>query len=132
MIGQAAVQAGFTSNILIIIVALSALSSYTTPVYNMSTSIRILRFPMILLAGTLAFLGITAGMAFLLIHLIRQTSLKKNRIFFPFYPLKPSKVKDTIFRMPFAFFGIRSPLIQNEDLWHMTNRKKEGKDIDED
>ena len=51
VIGQAAVEAGFTSNILIIIIALSALGSFTTPSYLMGTAIRIIRFPIILLAG---------------------------------------------------------------------------------
>jgi hypothetical protein len=36
VIGTAAVQAGLTSNVLLIIVALAALASFTTPVYQMS------------------------------------------------------------------------------------------------
>lgn len=35
VIGQASVQAGLTSNILLIIVALSALASFITPIYKM-------------------------------------------------------------------------------------------------
>src|SRR5690606_15698176 len=41
VIGQAAVQAGFTSNILIIIVASSAIASFVIPSYMMSTSLRV-------------------------------------------------------------------------------------------
>ena len=49
VIGQAAVAAGLTSNILLIIVALSALASFVTPIYKMGTTIRLLRFPFLLL-----------------------------------------------------------------------------------
>lgn len=48
VIGQAAVAAGLTSNILLIIVALSALASFVTPIYKMGTTIRLLRFPFLL------------------------------------------------------------------------------------
>jgi Bacillus/Clostridium GerA spore germination protein len=58
VIGQAAVEAGFTSNILIIIIALSALGSFTTPSYLMGTAIRIIRFPIILMAGLWGGIGI--------------------------------------------------------------------------
>lgn len=47
VIGQASVEAGLTSNVLLIIVALAALASFTTPNYKMSNNIRFLRFPLI-------------------------------------------------------------------------------------
>src|SRR5690606_35482473 len=75
VIGTAAVQAGITSNILIIIVALGALSSFTTPSYMMGNVILIIRFPLILLAGLWGFYGIMLGFCFILIHLLRQSSL---------------------------------------------------------
>src|SRR5699024_1961669 len=58
IIGQAIVEAGLTSSILIIIVALSALSSYTVPNYSMGSSIRTIRFPMMILAGFFGLIGI--------------------------------------------------------------------------
>lgn len=45
VIGTAAVQAGITSNILLIIIALSALASFTSPSYMMGNVIRLIRFP---------------------------------------------------------------------------------------
>ena len=51
VIGQASVEASLTSNVLLIIVALSALASFTTPIYKMSNTIRFLRFPLILFAS---------------------------------------------------------------------------------
>ncbi len=59
VIGQASVQAGLTSNILLIIVALSALASFITPIYKMGNAVRLLRFPFLIFAeigGLLGFL----------------------------------------------------------------------------
>src|SRR5699024_6468000 len=75
VIGQAAVAAGLTSNILIIIVAMSALASFTAPNYLLSTSIRLMRFPFIILAGFLGILGVMYGLCLLMIHLLRMKSL---------------------------------------------------------
>nr|WP_261306385.1 spore germination protein [Paenibacillus andongensis] len=51
VLGEAAVQASLTSNILIIIVSFSALSSFATPIFKMANTIRFLRFPLIVLAA---------------------------------------------------------------------------------
>ena len=50
VIGTASVQAGLTSNILLIFIALAALASFTTPVYRIGNTIRLLRFPFLLFA----------------------------------------------------------------------------------
>ncbi|KDE48564.1 hypothetical protein DI43_03605 [Geobacillus sp. CAMR12739] len=49
VIGQATVDAGLTSTILLIVVALAALASFTTPIFKMSNTIRFIRFPFICL-----------------------------------------------------------------------------------
>lgn len=85
VIGQAAVQAGFTSNILIMLVALAALGSFTTPNYMMSSTIRFVRFPMLLTAGLLGFPGIAFFTGFIIIHLLRMTSYGKPYMY-PLYP----------------------------------------------
>lgn len=51
VIGQAAVQAGLTSNVLIISVASSAIASFVIPSYIMSAAFRLFRFGLIFLAG---------------------------------------------------------------------------------
>ncbi|UOQ43597.1 spore germination protein [Halobacillus salinarum] len=100
VLGQAAVKAGFTSNILIIIVALSALASFTAPSYLMGTAVRIIRFPMILLAGFWGMIGIFFGLSFLAIHLLKQKSLGRPYLS-PLYPFQAKDFNDSIFRMPF-------------------------------
>lgn len=102
VIGTAAVDAGFTSNILIIIVALAALASFTTPSYTMGNVIRVIRFPLILLAGFWGFFGIMLGFCFILIHLIRQSSLGSPYTA-PFYPPRLFDWSDSLVRLPLPF-----------------------------
>lgn len=99
VLGQAAVEAGFTSNILIIVVALSALGSFTAPSYLMGTAVRITRFPILILAGIWGGIGISFGLCFLLIHLIRLTSVGKPYLQ-PVYPLDFKNATNTILRVP--------------------------------
>lgn len=66
VIGQASVQAGLTSNILLIIVALSALASFITPIYKMGNAVRLLRFPFLIFAELGGLLGISIGFIFYL------------------------------------------------------------------
>ncbi|WP_342505725.1 spore germination protein [Sporosarcina sp. FSL K6-2383] len=114
VIGTAAVQAGITSNILIIIVALGALSSFTTPSYMMGNVIRIIRFPLIFLAGFWGFYGIMLGLCFILIHLLRQTSLGSPYTA-PFYPPRLIDWRDSLVRFPLPFTFKRPSNTRPED-----------------
>ncbi len=53
IIGQAAIQAKLVSPVLVIIIALSMIASYTIADYSFSSSLRVWRYPLILAAGTL-------------------------------------------------------------------------------
>ncbi|OPA75092.1 spore germination protein [Paenibacillus selenitireducens] len=92
VIGQAAVQAGFTSNILIMLVALAALGSFATPNYLMSSTLRLIRYPMVIFAGLWGSIGIVFFSVLATIHLIRQTSLGQPY----FYPIHPSHKSSTL------------------------------------
>lgn len=100
VIGQAAVQAGLTSNILIIAVASSAIASFVIPSYVMSASIRLIRFGLIILAGILGDLGIALGVAYIVIHLSGLTSLNTSYMT-PIAPNNFSDWRDVFIRAPF-------------------------------
>ncbi|WP_394234603.1 spore germination protein [Niallia oryzisoli] len=101
VIGTASVDAGLTSNVLLIFVALAALASFTTPVYKMGNTIRLLRFPFLLFAELWGLLGILICFCFLLTHLIRLTSLGRPFLE-PIYPLRRQDFKDSLIRLPFT------------------------------
>lgn len=97
ILGQAAVAAGLTSNILLIIVSLSALASFTTPIFKISNTIRFLRFPLIGLASLLGGLGIMIGLMFILGHLLRLKSLGSPYIV-PMFPFRIKSLNDSVIR----------------------------------
>jgi len=106
VIGQAAVQAGLTSNILIIAVASSAIASFVTPAYVMSASIRLLRFGLIILAGVWGNFGLAFGISAIVIHMSGLTSLGSSYLT-PVAPFKPEDWLDSFLVAPFKFITKR-------------------------
>lgn len=99
IIGQAAVQAGLVSPFMVIVVAFTAVASFTVPVYSMGITARLARFGMILLAGSLGIFGIITGLSLLFIHL---TGLRSFGVPYlaPLGPVIPSDLKDALIRAP--------------------------------
>ncbi|MBU7592569.1 spore germination protein [Metabacillus halosaccharovorans] len=96
ILGQAAVQANIVSPIVVIVVALSGLASFTISDISMNFSLRLLRFLFILSSGILGIYGV--GVTFLA-FICYLTSLKSFGVPFlaPLTPYYPSS-KDTLFR----------------------------------
>ena len=74
IIGQAAVDANIVSPIVVIVVAFTALCSFSIPNEEFAFSFRILKFYMIALCAWLGFFGFLLGMLTVLIHLSRLKS----------------------------------------------------------
>ncbi|MCA1065028.1 spore germination protein [Rossellomorea sp. AcN35-11] len=100
VIGTASVEAGLTSNVLLILVALAALASFTTPVYRMGNTIRIMRFPFLLFAQLWGLVGIVFCFCLLMAHLLQLTSLGRPFLE-PIYPPRMKDLKDALIRFPF-------------------------------
>ncbi|MCG7406006.1 spore germination protein [Paenibacillus sp. ACRRX] len=100
VIGQAVVQAGLASNVLIVAVAASALSSFIVPNYTMETSMRILRFVSIILAGYLGYFGIFLFIALFVTHVCHLRTLKQEYVLldnlFQFAFLSKEKLPHTV------------------------------------
>jgi len=69
VLGQAAVQAGFVPPALIIVSAMGAIVSFAVPGYEITLSMRLVRFPLLLLASVLGFFGVGFGAAIIALHL---------------------------------------------------------------
>ncbi|MBU7594767.1 spore germination protein [Metabacillus halosaccharovorans] len=90
VIGQAAVEAGLVSNVLVVIVAFSAIASFVSPIYNFSIAARLIRFILIIMAASLGLYGILLSLIVMVIHLV---SLRTFGI--PYLtPVAPFKLKD--------------------------------------
>ncbi|MDF2714542.1 MAG: spore germination protein [Paenibacillus sp.] len=113
VIGQAAVQAGVVSNIMVIVVATTAIASFIIPNYDMASAIRLLRFPMMLIASMFGIVGIVIGLMTLIGHLIALESLG-TPYGSPLAPMRFADWKDTFVRLP---------------LWKMINRPLSSRSV---
>ncbi|WP_027409969.1 spore germination protein [Anoxybacteroides tepidamans] len=131
VIGTASVEAGLTSNVLLILVALAALASFTTPVYKMGNTIRLMRFPFLLFAELWGLLGVVFCFCFLMGHLLRLTSLGRPFLE-PIYPLRIADLKDALIRLPFSKQARRPKQLRPEQPIRFSAKKaNKKKDIDE-
>lgn len=89
VLGQAAVQAGIVSPAMIIVVALTGISSFATPAFNMALSVRMLRFAIMFAAAFLGLYGIAIVSLMLTAHLCSLHSLGTPYM----SPLAPFKAK---------------------------------------
>nr|WP_193571561.1 spore germination protein [Paenibacillus psychroresistens] len=99
VIGQTAVQAGIVSNIMVVVVALTGISSFIIPNYDMSSAIRLIRFPMMLIASIFGVFGVALGWMILIAHLISLESLG-TPYGSPLAPFRFKDMKDTFIRLP--------------------------------
>ncbi|BBI34124.1 spore germination protein [Cohnella abietis] len=113
IIGQTAVQAGIVSNIMVIVVASTAIASFIIPNYDMGTAIRLLRFPMMIIAFMFGIVGIVIGIMILLAHLVALESLG-TPYGSPLAPFRWADMKDAFVRLP---------------IWSMVNRPKSSRAI---
>ncbi|WP_202914648.1 spore germination protein [Paenibacillus antri] len=99
VVGQAAVEAGIVSPIMVIVVALTTIGSFASPSYSAAIALRMLRFPMMAAAAMFGLYGI---MLFLILIVIHLCSLKSFGV--PYMatltPFRRKDVKDSFYRAP--------------------------------
>ncbi|SET27711.1 spore germination protein [Paenibacillus sp. NFR01] len=117
VIGQAAVQAGIVSATLIIVVSFTGISSFIFPIYNQGLAIRVLRFPLMLLAGIFGLYGIFLGLLLILAHLCKLRSFGVPYLS-PVSPLNIGDLKDVLIRAP------RSKMTSRPSQIGKANRKR--------
>ncbi|WP_433942976.1 spore germination protein [Paenibacillus sp. SN-8-1] len=99
VIGQAAVQAGIVSAILVIVVSFTGIASFIFPIYSQGLAFRVLRFPMMFLAGMLGLYGVFLGLLVIAIHLAKLRSFGVPYMS-PIAPLSMSGLQDIFVRLP--------------------------------
>jgi spore germination protein KA len=97
VIGTAIVEAGIVSNVMIVVIALTAIASFVAPVNQMGTGVRVLAFPIMILANLFGFLGISVSLTILIIHLCKLESFKSPYLY-PVAPLDINGIKDAFVR----------------------------------
>jgi len=102
IIGQAAVEAGLVSPIVVIIVAMTSIATFAIPNISLVYSFRLVKYGLLLASALLGFFGLAIGLILTLVHL---ASLKSFN--FPYLmPFASSEIngyqelKDSVFRFP--------------------------------
>ncbi|MEI4789239.1 spore germination protein [Bacillus sp. FJAT-53060] len=121
VIGEAAVKANLVSPIMVIVVALTAISSFVIPQYNIGIGLRILRFGGMFCAATLGLYGILLFLLIICIHLSKLESFGTPYFTANIFDFKD--VKDTIFRLPLFSMIIR-PKELSSDINKYRRKKK--------
>ena len=114
VIGEAAVKASLVSPLMVIIVGITAVSSYAIPAYDMAITVRLLRLPLLLLAGFLGFFGVSIGLYALLIHALTLRSFGVPYLS-PIAPLRIRALLQDVFAVAPLWAQKRRPMLIDTD-----------------
>lgn len=107
-IGQVAVDAGIVSPLMIIIVAISSIATFSIPSHELSTALRLSKFILILCSGILGLFGLMLGVVTIGSHI-----LSLNNFGVPFSSpysglgIKRGDLKDTLIKAPVRNLPLR-------------------------
>jgi hypothetical protein len=129
VIGQAAVQAGIISPLMVIVVSITAICSYTLTDYSLSLATRAVRIPFMFMAATFGAFGIGIGIVFVIGYM---SSLKSFGVRYlePITPYRLGDWKDTLIRAPQWTLGKRPEFLNPEDSQRQIIKKEESEDED--
>lgn len=114
VIGEAAVRAGIVSPIMVIVVAITAISSFSLPSYTFAISLRLVRFLIMLSAALFGLYGIVLSYIVLNIHIANLMSFGIPYAT-PFAPTFTVDWKDMILRAPFRLLTGRPRMMRTKD-----------------
>ncbi|AMA72991.1 spore gernimation protein GerA [Aneurinibacillus sp. XH2] len=114
VIGQAAVEAGIVSPIMVIVVALTAISSFAFPQYGAGIAIRMLRFGMMMSAAVLGLYGVILFFILINAHLVKLKSFGVHYTA-SFTPYRPKDWKDMVIRAPLMMMKQRPEMNKTQD-----------------
>ncbi len=92
VVGQATVEAGIVSPLVLVIVALSLMTSFVVPDYSLNGTVRIVKFMLIFFTAFFGLLGLVAGLILLLTAAIGDTTLHTPY----FAPYAPFSLRDSL------------------------------------
>ncbi len=99
VIGQSVVDAGIASQAMIIVIALTAITSFAVPGYVYNSTLRLIRFPMMIVASVSGMYGIISIILFIMIHMVSLRSVGVPYLS-PLAPLNLRDIQNTILHSP--------------------------------
>ena len=114
VLGEAAVSAGIISPIMIIVVAISAISGLVFQSIEVVNAIRYWRFILIILSSILGLFGIFIGIVLIILNLSDAKSIDEDYLY-PFAPINFEEQKDGFIRSKRKKL-LRNPLLSNNKI----------------
>jgi len=102
IVGQAAVEAGLVSPIVVIIVAMTSIATFAIPSISLVYSFRLIKYGLLILAALLGFFGLWVGLILVLVHMAALKSFGIPYLM-PFASAEMNDyedLKDSLFRFP--------------------------------
>ncbi|MGG3456507.1 spore germination protein [Paenibacillus rhizolycopersici] len=111
IIGEAAVQAGIVSPFLVIVVSVTAIASFSIPMYSAGITLRMLRFLGMFFAAALGIFGTILFFLLICSHLTRLESFGVPYVT-PFSPIRFRDWKDLFIRAPLTLMKKRPSFLK--------------------
>lgn len=114
VIGEAAVQAGIVSPIMVIVIALTAIANFAVPAFSVAIAFRIIRFGFMLAAAAFGLFGIILAYIMVNIHFV---NLKSFGVPYstPFAPFFKKDWDDILIRFPLIKINHRPSYLKPKD-----------------
>ncbi|WP_317368766.1 spore germination protein [uncultured Tyzzerella sp.] len=131
IIGQAAVEAGLVSPIVVIVISLTAICSFAIPNIALVAGYRLTKYFIILLSSLLGFFGFWLAILVCLIHLVTLKSFGIPYLY-PFVSVKQyglNDIKDTIIKLPIFMLRKRPIFSKDSQKIRLSLNKNKKEDI---
>lgn len=115
VLGQAAIQSKLASPIVVVVVAITAISNFSIPAFSAALSIRYMRFALMIATGILGMFGLISALFVIIVHL---SSLRSFGVPFlaPAIPALPGDFKDSLVRLPIWGLSKRARIFGAKDV----------------
>lgn len=110
IIGDAALKAKMVSSTTLLVAGVTTVAAFVISNYQMSMSIRLINYPMLILANWLGVLGIVVGWFFIIAYLCSMENFGV-----PYFAFDKSDIKDTLVRAPIWKMNRRPEIIPNKN-----------------
>ncbi|MBU7591536.1 spore germination protein [Metabacillus halosaccharovorans] len=129
VIGQAAVEAGIASPITVVVIAMTTIGSFATPAYSAAFALRMLRFPIVILAGVFGLYGVVVGVILIFNHML---SLKSFGVPYmsPVSPFNIEGMKDVVIRGPLWWMPKRPAFLHTKNDIRVRKNSKQNSTTD--
>lgn len=127
IIGDAAVNANIVSPIVVIVIALTAISAFTVPNEPFAAAFRVVRYLIIILSAFLGLFGFVIGIMILLIHLggLKSFGIPYMVPFAASGINQGTDTKDAIIRFPFRALKRRPLFAEKEERTRLVENENE-------